>query len=313
MKAVGEQFVFEVNLRGVRVGEGVDGHVQVKGNFGDGARNREEPFQHAGVLGGTGRAKPLRLRMPVTGQVVVPGVKDLVEHVVHGLHQIVPCSVIGSQINVTFSTAQQAMTNDGRLTRLVLLVKANKGVGGRHLAAVFVGKRPGFTSTTHGAGVAATAGLTKVVKASLALLIDVELTDGFHRSSHHGDLGLSETVDTLFHITNDAHGGIPRTQRTCRVVGMTAPAAPQSGKQTIVGGIGVLVFVNDEGAILTAQFAQNGHAALKVLQQCWSVVEQRERAGDVCVGPRLIAKPVQGIDDCRRVAMPADVGAPGQQ
>ena len=63
MKAVGEQFVFKVNLRCVRVGEGVDGHVQVKGNFGDGARNREEPFQHAGVLGGTGRVKPLRLRM----------------------------------------------------------------------------------------------------------------------------------------------------------------------------------------------------------------------------------------------------------
>ena len=57
MKAVGEQFVFEVNLRGVRVGEGVDGHVQVKGNFGDGARNREEPFQHAGVFGGAGGAK----------------------------------------------------------------------------------------------------------------------------------------------------------------------------------------------------------------------------------------------------------------
>ena len=129
MKAVGEQFVFEVDLRCVRVGEGVDGHVQVKGNFGDGARNREEPFQHAWVLGGAGGAKPLGLRMPVTGEVVVPGVKDLVEHVVHGLHQIVPCSVVGGQINVTFSTAQQAMADNGRLTRLVFFIKANKGVG----------------------------------------------------------------------------------------------------------------------------------------------------------------------------------------
>ena len=33
----------------------------------------------------------------------------------------------------------------------------------------------------------------------------------------------------------------------------------------------------------------------------------------MCVGPRLIAKAVQRIDDRRRVAMSADVGATGQQ
>ena len=168
--------------------------------------------------------------MPITGKVVVPRVKDLVEHIVHGLHQIVPCSVVGGQINVTFSTTQQAMADDGGLTRLVFFVKANKGVGGRHFATVFVGERPGFTSTAHGAGVAARACLPQVVKASLPLFIDVELADGFHRPSHHRNLGLTESVDALFHVANDAHGGVPRTQRPCGVVGMTATATPQSGE-----------------------------------------------------------------------------------
>ena len=74
-----------------------------------------------------------------------------------------------------------------------------------------------------------------------------------------------------------------------------------------------MVFVNDESTVLTAKFTQNGHAALKVFQQRWSVVEQRQRAGDVCVGPRLIAEPVQRINDRRRIAMSADVGATGQE
>ena len=95
---------------------------------------------------------------------------------------------------------------------------------------MFVGKRPGFTSTAYRAGIAATAGLTEVIKASLSRFIDVELADGFHRPSHHGNFGLTESVDALFHVANNAHGGVPRTQRPCRVVGMTATAAPQSGK-----------------------------------------------------------------------------------
>ena len=78
--------------------------------------------------------------MPITGQLVVARVEHLVEHVVHRLHQVMACTVVGGQIHMTFRTAQEAVSCDVRKVFLVFLGKPNKGVGCRNFARVFVGK-----------------------------------------------------------------------------------------------------------------------------------------------------------------------------
>ena len=157
VKPVGQQFVFEMNLGGVGVGEGVDGQVQIEGDLGDGSGHRKQPFQHAAHLGGSGGPKALRFSVPVPGQIVVAWVEDFVEHVVHGLHEVVPCAMIGRQVNVPFGPSQQALANDGCQAGLVLFVKSNEGVGRRCFTRVLVRERTGFTSTPDGSWVASAA------------------------------------------------------------------------------------------------------------------------------------------------------------
>ena len=140
---------------------------------------------------------------------------------------------------------------------------------------MLVGKRPGFTSTADRAGVAPASGFSKVAQAGLSFFIDVELANGFHRSPHDGNLSLTEAVDALFHVANDANRRVPCPQRARRVVGVSAATTPQPGKKTVVRRVGILVFIDDERTVLTTEFSQNGHAPLEVLQQFWSVVEQR--------------------------------------
>ena len=128
MEPVGKKFVFQLNLRGIGVSEGVHGHVQIERDFGDGSRYRQQPLQHAGLFRVTGRSKALCLGMPVTGKVVVAWVKHLVEHVVHRLHQIVASSMVGGEIHVALRAPQQTMSDDGRFALLVLFIVPNEGV-----------------------------------------------------------------------------------------------------------------------------------------------------------------------------------------
>ena len=174
---------------------------------------------------------------------------------------------------------------------------------------MLVGKRPGLTPASNRAWVASAPRFSEVVQAGLSFFIDVELANGFHRPSHDGNLSLTEAVDALFHVANDANRRVPCSQRACRVVGVSAASTPQPGQEAVVRRVGVLVFIDDERTVLTTEFAQNGHAPLEVLQQFWSVVEQRQRSGNVSVGPWLITQTVQRINDGRWVPMPADVGA----
>ena len=67
--------------------------------------------------------------MPVTGEIVIPPVEHLVKHVVHRLHQVVPSSMVGGQINVPFRATQQAFAGDGGLACLIFIGKLNKRMG----------------------------------------------------------------------------------------------------------------------------------------------------------------------------------------
>ena len=87
MKPVGQQFVFEMNLRGVGVGESVDGRSKSRGQE---ARAPEATIPTHRPSRWLGRPKAPRFSMPVPGQIVVAWVEDFVEHVVHGLHEVVP-------------------------------------------------------------------------------------------------------------------------------------------------------------------------------------------------------------------------------
>ena len=94
VKTVGEEFVFQLNARGVRVLKGVHGDVKVVGDLRNGSGNRQQPLQNTLLLGVSCRVESLRFSVPVPGQVVVSRVKDFVEHVVHGLHQIVASAMV---------------------------------------------------------------------------------------------------------------------------------------------------------------------------------------------------------------------------
>ena len=77
--------------------------------------------------------------------------------------------------------------------------------------------------------------------------------------------------------------------------------------------VGVLVFVDDERPVLTAELAENGKSALEVLLELWSVVQHRQRTGNVDVAPRLVTEAVEHIDDLGRVEVTADIGTSGEQ
>ena len=119
---------------------------------------------------------------------------------------------------------------------------------------MFVGKRTRFTAAPDGPGVAAVASEPQMSEARFARFLSVELPDGSHRSSHDGNFSLAETVDALFHITHDANGWVPSSERARGIVRMMATATPKSGEQTVVRWVGILVFIDDEGPVLAAKF-----------------------------------------------------------
>ena len=152
-----------------------------------------------------------------------------------------------------------------------------------------------------------------MVKSLLTRFVSIEGTDGSDGASHHRNLGLSEPVDALLHVPDNANGRVPRSQGSSRVVGMVTATAPQTGEKAVVRRVCVLIFVDDEGSVLTAKFAQDGVPSSEVFLQCWTIVEQGQRSGNMSVAPRLIPQSVQSIDHRRWIAMAADVGASGQQ
>ena len=80
-----------------------------------------------------------------------------------------------------------------------------------------------------------------------------------------------------------------------------------------MGRVGVLIFIDDKGPVLTAEFAQNREPTVKVFLQGWTVVEQRECPRNVSITPRFITQTVEGVDHFWRVAVAADIGATGEQ
>ena len=152
-----------------------------------------------------------------------------------------------------------------------------------------------------------------MVKTGLTFLIDVEAPNGFDRSSHHRHLRLAEAVDALFHVTHDANRRVPSAQRPSRVIGVSPTTPPQPCEQAVVGRVGVLVFIDDERSVLSPKLAQDRHPSLKVLEKLRAVVEQGQRPCDVSVGPRLVAQPVQRINDGGRVAVAANIRASRQK
>ena len=94
---------------------------------------------------------------------------------------------------------------------------------------------------------------------------------------------------------------------------MSIPSTPKTCEESIVGGVGVLIFVDDERTVLPAQFSEDGVPAVKVLLEFGPVVEHGQCARDVVVAPGLVPETVKGIDDIGWVAMTADVRAPCEQ
>ena len=88
--------------------------------------------------------------------------------------------------------------------------------------------------------------------------------NGCHRTAHNRDFCLSEPIDTLFHITDDANGRVPWSQRAKRFICFEPTMAPETRKETEVCWVGVLVFINNEGPILAANRLQGVETALKV-------------------------------------------------
>ena len=70
------------------------------------------------------------------------------------------------------------------------------------------------------ASIPSTPWLTKMVKSLLTRFVSIEGTDGSDGASHHRNLGLSEPVDALLHVPDNANGRVPRSQGSSRVVGM---------------------------------------------------------------------------------------------
>ena len=77
---------------------------------------------------------------------------------------------------------------------------------------MFVGKRAGFTAPADRPGVASAPGFAKVVESGLVGFVDVELANGLDGPAHDGNFRLTESVDALFHIADNAHGWVPCTE-----------------------------------------------------------------------------------------------------
>ena len=94
-----------------------------------------------------------------------------------------------------------------------------------------------------------------MVKACFAFFVDVKLANGGNRTAHDGHLCLPKPVDALFHVPDDAHRRVPGPKRRFWVVGVLPTTAPKTGEETVMGRVCVLVFIDDEGPVLPAQFS----------------------------------------------------------
>ena len=115
---------------------------------------------------------------------------------------------------MALGTPQKALTGDGGLVISVFVSERNKGVRCRDFTGVFVGKRAGFTATTDRSGIAPASWFAKVVESGLVGFVDVELANGLNCPAHDGNFRLTESVDALFHIADNAHGWVPCTERS---------------------------------------------------------------------------------------------------
>ena len=154
--------------------------------------------------------------------------------------------------------------------------------------------------------------LSQVVETGFAHFIKIERTHGRHGPAHDRDLGLTEPVDALFHVANDANGRVPCTEGPLRVLWMMPPTPPQPGQQPIMRGICVLILVDNERSELAAEIAKNREAAVQVLLQRRPVIEQGKSTRNMGVSPRLIAHTVERIDDGWRITMTANIRASSQ-
>jgi hypothetical protein len=142
---------------------------------------------------------------------------------------------------------------------------------------------------------------------------EVELTYGGHGSSHNRNFCLPESVDALFHVSDNADGRIPSAQWALWVIGLPKAPAPQSGQKAIVRWIGILILINDECTVLPAQLAEDDEAAMEVLLKDWSVVQHRECPGNVVVPPWFISHAIQSVDHLGGIAVSTDIGASRKQ
>ena len=86
--------MFKLEAFGVRILEGVERNIEVHGNVLELSLNRQEPFEHTRIIKVSSRSESLSLSMPITGERVIAGVKDFIEHVVHAVHQIMTSAMV---------------------------------------------------------------------------------------------------------------------------------------------------------------------------------------------------------------------------
>ena len=96
----------------IRVFEGVEGDIKVSSDISQVTLNRQKPFQYTPFLGFSRRPQALGFCMPVTGKIMMHRVEHLVEHIVHGVHQVCSSSVVGCQVNMTFLPPKQPFSID---------------------------------------------------------------------------------------------------------------------------------------------------------------------------------------------------------
>ena len=147
-------------------------------------------------------------------------------------------------------TTKEAIARDGGLTTDIFLIKGNEGVRGRFFPRVLVGKGPRFSSCANGSWVTSASSLTKMVQSGIVGFNAVAQTYGRYCATHHRYLGLSEPVDALLHVTDNTDRRVPQTTGSCRVVSTMCTTTPQASKKPIMGGVRILVFVDDKGSEL---------------------------------------------------------------
>ena len=174
---------------------------------------------------------------------------------------------------------------------------------------MIVAERTPFPSSTNRTWVATVPFLLEMIQPCVTAFEEIGGANHGDCSSHDRYFGLSEPVNRLLHVPNDANGGIPVTLRSHRIVGLASTPAPQASQQAEMGRIGVLVLVDDEGPVLSTDLPQDQKSTMQILAERLLVAEQRQRPSNVGIAPRLIAEPVKHVDHLWRIEMSACVWA----